>query len=197
MEALSLKGKTVLGYVGTFSADYEGLEYIIRALPLIKEKCPEAVLLLVGDGKLRSHLETIAKRMGVRENVMFAGRIAHDSVLDYYSIMDICVYPRKRTKETGLVTAPKPLEAMASGKAIIGSDVGGIEELISEEETGVLFESGNIDDVAKQCVSLVSASWKRELLGQRTRHWVEGNRNWITIVAGYTEIYRKLLNNVR
>jgi glycosyltransferase involved in cell wall biosynthesis len=74
-EKLNLGGKVVLGYIGTFSADYEGLDYLIKALPLIIKERPEAVLLLVGDGRLKAPLEAVAERAGVKGHVIFTGRI--------------------------------------------------------------------------------------------------------------------------
>jgi PEP-CTERM/exosortase A-associated glycosyltransferase len=197
VEKYQLNGKIVLGYIGTFSAEYEGLEYLIRALPLIIKKCPDTVLLLVGDGRLRDSLEVLAAGIGVKENVIFVGMIPHDLVSDYYSLMDICIFPRLRTVETELVTALKPLEAMGCGKAIIGSNVGGIQELISEGKTGILFEAGCTDDLARRCLTLIEDGRMREALGSQGKKWVVENRQWTMIVRRYIEIYNNLVKGLQ
>ncbi len=192
LEKFCLNGKIVLGYIGTFSAEYEGLEYLIRALPLIIKKCPQTVLLLVGDGRLRVSLDGLAEGIGVKEKVIFSGRVSHDVISEYYSLMDICIYPRTKTVETELVTALKPLEAMASGKAIIGSNVGGIQELISDDKTGKLFEAGNVHDLTDNCINLIQDEEKRQTLSEQAREWVTKNRDWSKIVSYYAKIYDNL-----
>jgi glycosyltransferase involved in cell wall biosynthesis len=194
---LNLEGKVVLGYIGTFSAEYEGLEYLIKAFPLIIKKCPQAVLLLVGDGRLRVPLEALAERIGVKKGVIFAGRVPHEVIPEYYSIIDICVFPRTRTVETEIVTALKPLEAMASGKAIIGSNVGGIQELISEGKTGILFEACSTDDLVEKCLTLIEDNRMRETLGSQAKKWVVENRQWPIIVRRYIEIYNNLVKGLQ
>ena len=110
----------------------------------------------------------------MKEKVIFAGKIPHDIIPEYYSMIDICIFPRTRTVETELVTALKPLEAMASGKAIIGSNVGGIQELISEGKTGILFEAGSTDDLARKCLTLIEDSRMREMLGSQAKEMGSG-----------------------
>lgn len=190
---LNIDGKIVLGYIGTFSAEYEGLEYLIEALPLIIKRCPQTVLLLVGDGRLRALLEALSDELIAKGNVIFTGRIPHDRILDYYSVLDISVYPRKRTIETDLVTPLKPLEAMACGKAVIGSNVGGIRELVSDDNTGKLFEAENVDNLALSCINLIQDKEKRETLSKQAREWVIKNRDWSKIVSRYGKIYSDLL----
>ena len=192
LEKLQLDGKIVLGYIGTFSAEYEGLEYLIRALPLIIKKCPQTVLLLIGDGRLRPRFEALAEGIGVKKEVTFTGRVPHDRVLDYYSVIDICVYPRKRTIETDLVTALKPLEAMSTRKVVMGSNVGGLTELISDGDTGKLFEAENINDLADNCTTLIQDKERREILSKNAREWVMKNRDWSKIASYYRKIYNDL-----
>ena len=196
LEKYHLKGKVVLGYVGTFSAEYEGLEHLIKALPGIINKSAKTALLLVGDGRLRAQLEALAEKMDVKGKVIFVGKIPHDLISEYYSLMDICVFPRTRTLETELVTALKPLEAMASGKPIIGSNVGGIQELISEGKTGILFEAGSTDDLVRKCLILVKDNRMREMLGIHAKTWVMENRQWPTVIGRYVSVYNKLVSSV-
>jgi PEP-CTERM/exosortase A-associated glycosyltransferase len=193
LKELNLEGKVVLGYIGTLSAEYEGLEYLINGLPSIMKKCSQTVLLLVGDGRLRGALESLTERIGVKENVIFTGRVPHQLIPDYYSIIDICVFPRKRTMETEIVTALKPLEAMAGGKAIIASNVGGTQELISDGKTGILFEACSTNDLVEKCVTMIEDENMRQTLGMQGRKWVLENREWAIIVRRYIDIYDKLV----
>src|SRR5262249_35233772 len=71
--------------------------------------------------------------------VVFAGRVPHAEIRRLYSLIDVFVCPRRRMRLTELVTPLKPLEAMAMGKPVLASDVGGLKELVSHETTGLLF----------------------------------------------------------
>ena len=74
---------------------------------------------------------------------MFAGRVPHADVPRYYDLIDVLVYPRLSMRLTEMVTPLKPLEAMAQGRLLVASDVGGHRELIRHGETGVLFKAGD------------------------------------------------------
>ncbi|MCP5012408.1 MAG: glycosyltransferase, exosortase A system-associated, partial [Aestuariibacter sp.] len=135
---LGLNGKVVLGFIGSFYA-YEGLTLIINALPQILTQAPDVRLLLVGGGPQETKLKQLVNELKLNDAIRFTGRVPHDQVDDYYNLVDILVYPRLRMRLTDLVTPLKPLEAMAQGKLVLASDVGGHKELIRHGENGVLF----------------------------------------------------------
>ncbi len=93
---------------------------------------------------------------------------------------------------TDLVTPLKPLEAMAQGRLLAASDVGGHIELIEDGKTGVLFEAGNPDALAAQVVNLLSKPERWPALRTAARHFVETERNWPASVARYKTIYSRL-----
>ncbi|HTF19061.1 MAG TPA: TIGR04063 family PEP-CTERM/XrtA system glycosyltransferase, partial [Chryseolinea sp.] len=138
---LGLDGKTVLGFIGSFYA-YEGLALLLCAMPAILAARPTARLLLVGGGRQEAELRHLASELGITGQVVFAGRVPHNTVQRYYNIIDVLVYPRLSTRLTELVTPLKPLEAMAQGRLLIASDVGGHRELIRAGETGILVKAG-------------------------------------------------------
>ena len=111
---LNLSGKTILGFIGSFY-DYEGLDDLVAALPMLRETQPDIHLLLVGGGPREKALQEQASELGVEKLVTFTGRVPHEEVERYYGLMDIMVYPRKSMRLTDLVTPLKPLEAMAQG----------------------------------------------------------------------------------
>ena len=121
---LGLQNKTVLGFIGSFYA-YEGLPLLLEAFPKILEKQPETRLLLVGGGPQEALIKKKTNELGLEQQVIFTGRIPHDQVQDYYNQVDIFVYPRLSMRLTDLVTPLKPLEAMAQGRLVVASDVGG------------------------------------------------------------------------
>lgn len=185
---LGLDGKVVLGFIGSFYA-YEGLNILIAALPQILAANPDTRLLLVGGGVQEAALRQQAAGLGVGDAVIFTGRVPHDQVQRYYDLTDILVYPRIKMRLTDLVTPLKPLEAMAQGRLLVASDVGGHRELIEDGKTGVLFTAGDPAALAHKVMGLLAAPQLWSGLRERGRRYVETERNWGASVARYRAVY--------
>ncbi|MBA3997530.1 MAG: glycosyltransferase, exosortase A system-associated [Candidatus Accumulibacter sp.] len=189
---LGLAGCTVVGFIGSFYA-YEGLDLLLEALPRIVRTLPDVRLLLVGGGPQEQALREQAARLGLESSVVFTGRVPHAEVQRYYDLIDVLAYPRHSMRLTELVTPLKPLEAMAQGRLLVASDVGGHRELIRDGETGMLFRAGSADSLAETIVQLLA---KREYwpeLRLAGRRFVEQERNWAASVARYHDVYGGLL----
>ncbi|MFA9217696.1 MAG: TIGR04063 family PEP-CTERM/XrtA system glycosyltransferase, partial [Sphingomonadaceae bacterium] len=188
---LGLTGHLVLGFIGSFYA-YEGLQLLLEALPRMLAAIPSLQLLLVGGGPQEAELRQQARQLGLEHRVRFAGRVPHQDIHAYYQLVDVLVYPRLPMRLTHLVTPLKPLEAMALGRLVVASDVGGHRELIEDGKTGILFEAGSAQALAERVVQLVRHAETWPALRQQARRYVETERNWPTSVAGYSAIYRRL-----
>ena len=101
----------------------------------------------MGGGPQEINLKSQASRLGLSDRVVFTGRVPHSTVDTYYDLMDLLVYPRRSMRLTELVTPLKPLEAMAQGRMLVASDVGGHRELIQDRETGFLFKAGDLESL--------------------------------------------------
>ncbi len=179
---------TTLGFVGSFYA-YEGLDLLLNAMPLLIEAHPGLRLLLVGGGPQESQLQHIVQRLGIGSHVIFTGRVPHEEVASYYSIIDALVYPRLAMRLTDLVTPLKPLEAMAQGRLVIASDVGGHRELIRDGDTGLLFKAGDVDDLVHVTLALLQTPQRWHSLRSAARAYVESERTWPASVARYETVY--------
>jgi glycosyltransferase involved in cell wall biosynthesis len=124
--------------------------------------------------------------------VIFVGRVPHAEVAAYYSLVDLFVYPRKSMRLTELVTPLKPLEAMAQGKLVIASDVGGHRELVDPGRTGFLFRAGDAQALAAQLIDTLSRRDEWHAVRQRARSFVERERTWAASVARYEAVYAGL-----
>lgn len=191
-DELGLKGKTVLGFIGSFY-DYEGLDDLIAAIPLLKISCPAVHLLLVGGGPMEDALKQQVETMGLQSSITFAGRVPHDQVEQYYGSMDVMVYPRKAMRLTDLVTPLKPLEAMAQGKIVAASDVGGHKELIVDGKTGTLFPAGDPNKIAEKLTDLLQNRDFWPQIIEDAHKFVEEDRNWSSNILRYAPIYQKLI----
>lgn len=182
-----------LGFAGSFYA-YEGLDALLRVMPHVLLEVPGVRLLLVGGGPQEEQLKVLAHQLGIDHAVHFTGRIPHADVGRYYSIMDVMVYPRVSRRLTELVTPLKPLEAMAMGKLVAASDVGGHRELIRDGHTGHLFRAGSPEALARSLIGLLKSDGDRREVIANARRFVERERTWVASVARYRDVYASALS---
>ena len=188
---LGLEGCEVLGFLGSFYA-YEGLALLIDALPPLLERRPRLRLLLVGEGPTEDHLRRRARELGVEGKVVFPGRVPHAEVRRYYDLVDVLVYPRFAMRLTETVTPLKPLEAMAMGKLLVASDVGGHRELVKDGETGILFEAGSASDLVRKVLLALEDPDLPRRIPLQARRFVEEERTWAKGVARYRPLYERV-----
>ena len=189
---LGLAGSAVVGFIGSFYA-YEGLDLLLQALPGLLQRRPEVRVLLVGGGPQDAALKAQAQALGVADRVVFTGRVPHAEVQRYYDLIDVLAYPRHSMRLTELVTPLKPLEAMAQGRLLVASDVGGHKELIRHGETGWLFQAGSAQALADAVDQLLTRRDQWPGLRAAGRLFVERERNWATSVARYRPVYARLV----
>ena len=189
---LGLGGSAVIGFIGSFYA-YEGLDLLLAALPLLLQQQPDARLLLVGGGPQDAALKAQAQALGLADRVVFTGRVPHAEVQRYYDLIDVLAYPRHSMRLTELVTPLKPLEAMAQGRVLVASDVGGHKELIRQGETGLLFPAGNAQALARTLAEMLARRERWPAMRAAGRRFVEQERNWAASVARYAGPYQRLV----
>jgi glycogen(starch) synthase len=189
--SLGLDGADAVGFIGSFY-DYEGLDDMIAAMPLLLEKRPNAHLLLVGGGPMEGALKVQAAASPAADRIRFVGRVPHEEVDRYYALIDILAYPRKAMRLTELVTPLKPLEAMAQRKLVVASNVGGHRELIEDGVTGTLFPAGDPKALAEALVNLFERRGEWEGRRDTARLFVERERNWSSNISRYAPIYQRL-----
>jgi len=187
-EKTGVGGKTVFGYISSIRA-LEGIEFLIRAMPEVLQAVPNSACLVVGDGEHRATLEALANDLGLAGKVIFTGRVPHDDIRRYYSIIDVFVVPRPSQRVNELVTPLKPLEAMAMERAVLVSGVGGLRELVEDGRTGLVFAPENPRDLARKAILLAGDESLRLELGQRARRFVVQEREWSRVVRRYEELW--------
>ena len=136
---------------------------------------------------LRRHLE-------IQDIVRFTGRVKRTRVQDYYSLIDIAVYPRKGVPVCEIVSPLKPLEAMAMGKAIVASEVKALAEMIVHEKTGLLHVRNDVTSLTEHLERLVLDPQLRTQLGEEARRWVIAKRTWRDIGKKVHTVYEQLIN---
>lgn len=189
------KSAPVIGYIGSFY-DYEGVDDLIAAMPILRRTHPGARLLLVGAGAMDAQWRAAAAKLPDPDAVIFTGRVPHEQVERYYSLIDVLAYPRKHSRLTDLVTPLKPLEAMAQRRIVAASNVGGHRELITHGETGFLFPPDDPDACAEALAETLDSRADWDAMRARGVEHVKTRHDWHENVRRYLRVYHLLLANL-
>lgn len=188
---LDIDGEFILS-VGRL-ADKKGVKYLIRAMPLVLKSFLRAKLIIVGDGPERGNLEKLTDELDLRDNIKFIGRIPNKNLPKYYATADVFVGPSIVTKSgdtegLGVVF----LEAIASGIPVIGSNVGGIPDIIKNKKTGILVEQKNSLQIARAIIKLLNDKKLVFKLVKNGQRHIKSNYSWIIVADKFERLYRDL-----
>lgn len=165
-----------------------GIEYLIRAIPHVLREVPEAVFVIGSDGPLMGYHKILAQNLGVDDHVLFVGRIPRMDLPSYYAASDVFVIPSV-VEAFGLVT----VEAMACGKPVIGTNVGGIPEIIVDGVSGFLTEPKNPEKIAEKVILLLKSPKLRKKMGRNGRKIAEEKFDIKKRVHKILSVYNQLL----
>ena len=175
----------VIGTIGRLSPE-KGYQYFLHAAKDIIKKFPKTVFLIVGDGPSRKELEELALKYNLKNKVIFTG-FRRDTV-SLLAVMDIFVLP---SLTEGMPIAI--LEAMASGKPIVATRVGGVPTIIKDGRNGILVESKNKNALASATLTLLQDRGLREKLAEEAKSLVKENFSAERMAGSYEEIYLDLI----
>jgi glycosyltransferase involved in cell wall biosynthesis len=193
-----LKG-LILGYVGSLRP-LEGLDELVRGTAELLRRGKDVSLLAVGhnsDSDCDDRLGELVRAFGLGDRVVITGPVPHEQTADYYGLMDLFVISRPALRVTNLVTPLKPLEAMAMAKPLVVSDLAALREVVTAEQTGLLYAPGNVGALADACTRLLDDAGLRRRLGETARRWVSENRTWPIVVRKLYPVYRELAERSR
>ncbi|MHB1868258.1 MAG: glycosyltransferase family 4 protein [Nitrososphaerales archaeon] len=176
-----------VGALTTWHA-YKGVEVLLRAFKNASEKGGDIKLLIVGGGNMMGKYKSMAQELCISSSVVFAGKVSDEELPQYYAACDFSILPSKDLSEGfGLVL----LEAMACGKAVIGSRVGGIVEVITEGVNGLLVEPNDVDSLARAIHALFEDDQKRAMMGRSGRTFAESH-DWSAVARRVESLYKEI-----
>lgn len=190
---LGVAGKTVIGYVGSV-LDYEGIELILEAAEVLNRTREDFHVLIVGDGAELERFQNHVQERELEHVVTFTGRVPHEEVERYYSLIDITPFPRLPLPVCEMVSPLKPFEAMAMGKAVVASDVAALKEIVTPGVNGYLHEKGSTESLIEQLVKLLDDPAHSHQIGTQARDWVVENRDWKQLAQLISGTYADLSN---
>ncbi len=184
-DAKEIMGFPLIGYIKGLSK-VNGPDIAIYAMKYIVRYYPYAKLVLIGDGPMKPELKSLVQRLKIEKNVVFLGRVPHEEIPFYLSMIDVLIVP-SRSETSGLTM----LEGMASKKVVIVSSVGGLKEtwLDSGGKTVIMFRKEDPVDLADK-ISHVLENRKFQMeLGHNARKYVVSKRSWRAYAEKLLDIY--------
>ncbi|MDW3849251.1 glycosyltransferase family 4 protein [Micromonospora sp. BRA006-A] len=160
----------------------KGQDMLIRALPEIRRRVPDAALLVVGGGPYRSTLEKLARQTGLERDVVFTGSVPSAELPAHYAAGDVYAMPC-RTRNRGLDVEGLGivyLEASATGLPVVAGDSGGAPDAVREGETGYVVGGRDVARLADRVATLLADRDLARQFGAAGRAWVEREWRWET-----------------
>lgn len=186
-----LENNKILMYLGKFQ-EYENLSELIEVFVQVRKKLNGVKLMLVGDGPDREKIERTIEKYNLAEEVIITGFVPFDETPRYYSACDVFVMVRPGIPKVENVLPIKPVEAMAMGKVIISTDIGGMREIIEDGETGFLVPH-SINVIADKIIEVLNNPPLQEEIGANARKYVKENGDWKVIIKGLVRAYEEVI----
>jgi glycosyltransferase involved in cell wall biosynthesis len=171
----------IILFVGRFS-ETKGLKYLLRAFPMVLKVVPEAKLVLVGGGPLETEVKTFQKKF--QNNIFWLPFVPNDIMPNIYAGCDVLVLP-SFFEPFGNVT----IEAMACGKPVIGSCIGGMLDTIVDGETGLHIQPGDSDQIANSLIKILKNDALRKELGQNARKRAVTDFSYGVVIKRVEKLY--------
>lgn len=172
----------------------KGQDMVIRSLPTVLKKFPNLKYLVVGDGRYRQTFTAIANEIGVSDNVVFTGGVAHGEIINYIDMCDIFIMPNRywNNKIEGLPNAL--IEASARAKPLIAGNHGGSVEAVRNAETGLLVGPESVDDIAQAIVTILSDDGLANKMGKAGKENILKNHTEEGMIRNYIDVIKRSLD---
>jgi glycosyltransferase involved in cell wall biosynthesis len=183
--------EVAVGVISTLNA-YEGIDTLVDAVAVLRRGKVPVRLVVVGSGPVAAALRDQAAARGIEAACVFTGRVPFGQIRTYHACLDVFCVPRSDVPVCRLVTPLKPLEAMATGRPVVASDLPPLREIVDDQRTGLLTPPGDADALAERLHELACDPDRRTRMGDAARQWVTAHRSWTDAAAVYRAAYEKL-----
>ncbi|MCR1900086.1 glycosyltransferase [Irregularibacter muris] len=183
---IDVENKFIIGYVSRID-EGKGWDTYLQALYTLKKKQGiDFGSLVIGDGSQREDFLAKIEELGLQDKVLYLGRKSHEELADYYSMMDIFIFPTRRLESLGLVG----VEAMACGTPVIGSNIGGLKGYIKDSDNGYLFEANNPIELYNKILQYYELNaHKKAEMKKNAKDTAQNYRSDIVVNKLYEKIY--------
>jgi glycosyltransferase involved in cell wall biosynthesis len=169
-----------------------GQEYLIRAMPEIVRRVPSTVLEIAGDGEERRRLQELVSNLSMDEHVKFLGTVPHSRIPSLISKTDLVAVPSIQVADVEEASSILLVEAMASGKPVVASDIGGLRESIDDGRSGVLVPDRDPEAISAAVIDLYLNPEKARAIAEVAREYVTMERTWEGVAEKHLQLYCKI-----
>ena len=186
--------ENVVLFVGNL-APWQGVEYLLRATPIIIEEIQKTKFLIVGEGIMKEKLKSLSKELNIEHNIIFTGTVLYENVPEYINISDVCVAPFIRTRNESMGLSPlKIYEYLACGKPVVASNIKGVGDLLESSTSGISVPPDDPNELAKAIIKLLKNKQLREQMGDNGRKLVVKSYSWETAAKKTKEVFEDMLD---
>lgn len=173
----NLSGKKVIGWIGSFR-DFHGIDHIVKAFSLIEKKFPDAILMLIGDGSQMLEIKNLIQSKNLESKVILTGKQKFTDIPQFVSNFDIAIVSARSAE--GFHYSPLKLrEYKAIGKAVIAPHAGELPKLFKDREDLLLYDTGNIKDLAHKIEELLIDRALKTKLEANSINWFKKEGAWV------------------
>jgi glycosyltransferase involved in cell wall biosynthesis len=191
-EKYGLNDELLVLYQGQLH-DCQYVKLFLKAAKIISGKAlaRQIKFMVLGDGSQLAALKKFSETLELGKGVIFAGSVPHSDVPRYIAAADICIAPFEDNEITRCKSPLKIVEYLASGKAIVASDVGEVRNMIGN--AGIIVPPGSADKIAEGIMELAADDTRREALAVAARQRVEMKYNWRSSAEALEKAYEALV----
>ena len=180
-------------FVGSLEG-WQGVEYLIRSMPRVLDECPNACILIVGDGPTRADLVALARELGVLDKTLLAGNVAYEKVPLYINASDICVAPFVRARNERIGLSPLKLyDYLACGKPVVGSDIPGVADTLKAANAGITAIPEDPESLAEAILGLLGNDALRKQMGENGRKYAVENHSWRSVAERVAQVCEQVI----
>jgi len=170
---------------------YKGLDYLLKALKIVKKEINNVKLIVGGKGSLLNYYQKMAESLGLKDNVEFHGFIPEDKMVEYYNNCNVFVLPSISSAQEGFGIVA--LEALSCQRPVIITEIVGISEDMKSENAGIVVPSKNTVKLANAIIDVLTDKDLQQDMGKCGRRLVENNYTWKRVAKMTEDIYKEVL----
>lgn len=170
---------------------YKGLDYLLKALKIVKLKIDDVKLIVGGEGKLLDYYTKMAHELGLKNNIEFRGFIPHEKIVEYYNRSNVFILPSISSKQEGFGIVA--LEALACETPVISTDIVGVADDLKKSNAGIIIPPKNVDKLAQAIIELLTHPEMSKEMGINGRRLVQKKFTWSKIAKMTEDLYKKVL----
>jgi glycogen synthase len=174
-----------------------GVIFPTLALRKVLEKHPDTILVYAGTGEQMPAIKNEVEKQGLGENVMLLGTVAHNKMKYLYGVADVVLVPSIHSYGVEEATSISALEAMGSSSPVIAGAVGGLKEIISDHEDGILVKEKDTEALSEAIIEVLDSPELGEKLARNARRKIEKEYSHLFAAEKYEQIYHEAINDQR